>query len=107
MAKEKLKKRGAPPKYPWQEWLGNGKRRLKKGKDYQCSTRSLISYLYAVAKANGLKISIHEINDGTLEITPRPPAPFASLLQFAADLPDAPSDLATQHDHYLYGSLKR
>jgi len=25
----------------------------------------------------------------------------------AADLPDAPPDLAAQHDHYLYGSPKR
>jgi hypothetical protein len=24
-----------------------------------------------------------------------------------ADLPDAPSDLAGQHDHYLYGTPKR
>ncbi len=36
-----------------------------------------------------------------------PPPPFADLLRFAADLPDAPSDLAAQHDHYLYGSPKR
>ncbi|HEX4962636.1 MAG TPA: hypothetical protein VF173_17505 [Thermoanaerobaculia bacterium] len=36
-----------------------------------------------------------------------PPTPFADLLRFAADLPDAPSDLAAQHDHYLYGSPKR
>jgi hypothetical protein len=34
-------------------------------------------------------------------------APFADLLGFAADLPDAPPDLAAQHDHYLYGSPKR
>jgi hypothetical protein len=33
--------------------------------------------------------------------------PFADLLQFAADLPDAPPDLAAQHDHYLYGSPKK
>ena len=32
---------------------------------------------------------------------------FADLLQFAAELPDAPTDLAAQHDHYLYGSPKR
>jgi hypothetical protein len=34
--------------------------------------------------------------------TPR----FAELLQFGADLPDAPSDLASKHDHYLYGTPK-
>ena len=32
---------------------------------------------------------------------------FADLAQFAADLPDAPSDLASQHDHYLYGTPKQ
>jgi hypothetical protein len=32
---------------------------------------------------------------------------FAELLDLAADLPDAPSDLSEQHDHYLYGSPKR
>jgi hypothetical protein len=32
---------------------------------------------------------------------------FAEFHRFGADLPDAPSDLAAQHDHYLYGSPKR
>lgn len=32
---------------------------------------------------------------------------FADFLRFAADLPDAPKDLAAQHDHYLYGTPKR
>jgi hypothetical protein len=34
-------------------------------------------------------------------------APFADLLQFATDVPDAPPDLSVQHDHYLYGTPKR
>jgi hypothetical protein len=32
---------------------------------------------------------------------------FADLLQFATDIPDAPPDMAAEHDHYLYGSPKR
>jgi hypothetical protein len=32
---------------------------------------------------------------------------FADLRALAVDLPDAPNDLASQHDHYLYGSPKR
>jgi hypothetical protein len=32
---------------------------------------------------------------------------FAEFLTLAADLPDAAADMATQHDHYLYGSPKR
>jgi len=39
---------------------------------------------------------------------PAPAAPrFAGLLSLEADLPDAPADIARQHDHYLYGSPKR
>lgn len=34
-------------------------------------------------------------------------SPFADLLQFAADLPDAPIDLAVQHDHYLYHGYRQ
>lgn len=34
-----------------------------------------------------------------------PAPPFADLLQFAVALPDAPSDLAARHDHFLHGSL--
>jgi len=36
-----------------------------------------------------------------------PPQKFASLLDLAAELPDAPPDLAAQHDHYLTGAPKR
>ena len=32
---------------------------------------------------------------------------FADFSELAADLPDAPSDLANQHDHYLYGIDKQ
>ena len=32
---------------------------------------------------------------------------FADLFDFSVDMPDAPPDLAAQHDHYLYGSPKR
>jgi hypothetical protein len=42
-----------------------------------------------------------------VELADAPAARFADLLQFAADLPDAPPDLAAQHDHYLYGNPRR
>ena len=42
-----------------------------------------------------------------LEVQGASSARFAELLRFAADLPDAPTDLASQHDHYLYGTPKR
>ena len=31
---------------------------------------------------------------------------FADLLNFAADLPDAPTDLSIRHDEYLAGTAK-
>jgi hypothetical protein len=42
-----------------------------------------------------------------IESVDEPQQKFASLLDFAADLPDAPPDLAGQHDHYLTGAPKR
>lgn len=42
-----------------------------------------------------------------IELADDNPPRFASLLGFAADLPDAPADLAAQHDHYLTGAPKR
>jgi hypothetical protein len=35
------------------------------------------------------------------------PPRFADLLELEADIPDTSSDLASQHDHYLYGTPKR
>ena len=40
-------------------------------------------------------------------VVENPTVRFADFARFAADLPDAPSDLAAQHDHYLYGTPKR
>lgn len=42
-----------------------------------------------------------------LEAAEAPSLRFAEFLRFAADLPEAPTDLAAQHDHYLYGSPMR
>lgn len=42
-----------------------------------------------------------------VELADEPEPRFAALLEFAADLPDAPADLAAQHDHYLTGAPKR
>ncbi len=49
----------------------------------------------------GQRLRVH------VELVEPPPARFADLLDFAADLPDAPPDLSAQHDHYLYGTPKR
>jgi AF2212-like len=46
-----------------------------------------------------LKLRVEPISEDTGQ--------FADLAQFAADLPDSPGDLASQHDHYLYGSPQR
>jgi len=38
--------------------------------------------------------------------TPEAKPKFADLLNFAADLPDAPTDLSIRHDEYLAGTAK-
>lgn len=42
-----------------------------------------------------------------VELPDSPTPRFSELLTLEADLPDAPSDLAAQVDHYLYGTPKR
>jgi len=42
-----------------------------------------------------------------IELVEPETAPFADLLNFGVDVPEAPPDLAAQHDHYLYGTPKR
>jgi hypothetical protein len=49
----------------------------------------------------GQRLRVH------LELAEPNPPRFVDFLRFEADLPDAPPDLAAQHDHYLYGSPKR
>jgi hypothetical protein len=49
----------------------------------------------------GQRLQVH------IELAETPSARYADLLGFAAGLPDAPPDLAAQHDHYLYGNPKR
>ncbi len=39
-----------------------------------------------------------------IELTSSSTPRFADLLGLEVDLPDAPADLAAQHDQYLYGS---
>ncbi len=42
-----------------------------------------------------------------IELTSSAAPRFADLLELGADLPDTPTDLAAQHDHYLYGNPKQ
>lgn len=37
----------------------------------------------------------------------RPLMPLAEIADLFPDNPDSPPDLAAQHDHYLYGLLRR
>jgi len=54
--------------------------------------------------------SVVEIPDATVEPVPSEITPLAKLAGIAQMFPeddDLPSDLAAQHDHYLYGTPKR
>jgi hypothetical protein len=43
----------------------------------------------------------------TVEVPEAATPRYIDFLKVAADLPDAPPDLGSQHDHYLYGTPKR
>jgi hypothetical protein len=42
-----------------------------------------------------------------VESSDRQAGQFSDLANFATDLPGSPGDLATQHDHYLYGTPRQ
>jgi len=42
-------------KYPWDEWTDGQVRRLRKGQDFQCDTRSMQAYIYLIATRRGMK----------------------------------------------------
>lgn len=50
--------------YPWAEWFGRGRFRLRRGRDYDCSTVSMAGQIRDRASADGLSVSIEEIDDG-------------------------------------------
>ncbi len=60
---------GAPPKYPWPKWLKAGTTHLlTEGKDFTCSLRSMIVYLYQRATKEGKTITINEAGSGKLHL---------------------------------------
>jgi hypothetical protein len=54
-----------------------------------------------------LHLPIGQVLEVHFSIPDSQPGRFADLASFAADLPECPTDLAEQHDHYLYGTPKR
>ncbi len=60
---------GAPPKYPWAKWLKPGSSHLlTKGRDFTCSLRSMIVYLYQRAAKDGLRVTITEAGANKLQL---------------------------------------
>jgi hypothetical protein len=60
---------GRPNKYPWSRWLKPGSSRiLRQGRDYTCSTRSMICYLYEVAARKELTVSVNSLSDSSIQI---------------------------------------
>jgi hypothetical protein len=60
---------GAPPKYPWDKWLKPGTTRLLvRGKDFTCSIRSMIVYLYQRATKEGRSVTVEEAGYNKLNL---------------------------------------
>jgi hypothetical protein len=45
------------PPYPWDDWTNGSVWRVHQGDDFQCSPRSFRTYLFAKAKALGMKVT--------------------------------------------------
>ena len=57
-------KRGAPVKYPWNEWFDGSTYRLQRGKDFVCQPRSMANYIRDKSKMlNGYSCSVHVDGD--------------------------------------------
>lgn len=54
-------------KYPWEKWLDGRRHTLKPGKDFSCTMRSMVVYLYTRAKLKGCSMEVIEVK-GNLSI---------------------------------------
>ncbi|MFB6548693.1 hypothetical protein [Streptomyces sp. NPDC056405] len=69
-------RRGAPSKYPWDEWTDGSMWHLKQGIDYQTTTKVFRDTVYNVARRRGQKVHTRELDDGiviTFPQTQQPP----------------------------------
>lgn len=58
-------RRGARPKYPWQEWLGKqgDSISLRKGRDYQCQTHAFAIQVRQAAQRLRIIVSVFVADD--------------------------------------------
>lgn len=50
--------KGRKQMYPWGSWTDGKIRRIIQGKDFQCSTESMVVQVYNKARAEGKKVRI-------------------------------------------------
>lgn len=48
--------RGRKPQYPWEQWTDGAVWQVVHGKDYQCTSGSLVVYLYHKARTQGVNV---------------------------------------------------
>ncbi|MGA5435462.1 hypothetical protein ACPCIZ_12810 [Streptomyces cellulosae] len=58
------RKRGAPTKYPWDEWMDGSMWHLRHGVDYHLTTKDFRSVVYTAARRVGLKVHTRETDHG-------------------------------------------
>ena len=58
------------PYLPWDKWLVVGKTwTLVKDRDFKCTTRTMVVYLYTKATSRGLRVKVKELGEGRLSVT--------------------------------------
>lgn len=56
--------------YPWDKWFQQGtSRTLKLGRDFHCSVRSMVVYIYTKARANKVRVMVETQSNQSLKLT--------------------------------------
>ena len=67
MGKKTKRKKPGHQKYPWNEWLKKAPRVLKKGRDFNCSTKIMSHQIWNAATRRKLKASL-QVNSKQIKI---------------------------------------
>jgi hypothetical protein len=94
---------------PTVERINNPRRRYWQPQEVHVMTESIVGHFdgKVLVPDGPVELPVGQPLHIRVELVKPSQSPFADLLQFATDVPDAPPDLSLQHDHYLYGTPKK
>jgi hypothetical protein len=55
--------------YDWEDWFGRGRKRLRRGTDYDCGQASMVQQIRNAANRYGYSVEIEELEDGLVIVS--------------------------------------